>query len=105
MDEKDPIIDQIKFVVSEVLPGSAIILFGSHARNENQKDSDYDLLVIVDEQMDQTGKLKLQALIRKNLAVKDILVDIIIQSKADIEIKRKLRGHIVRSAMMEGFPI
>jgi len=102
MKRADSTLNQIKSSVSEVLPQSEIILFGSRARNENLFDSDYDLLIIVREQFDSSEKLKFQALIRKNLAVKNILADVIIQSKADIEIKRNLLGHIVRSAMQEG---
>jgi uncharacterized protein len=100
--KEDSILNQIKMVVSQVLPGSEIILFGSRARNENLKDSDYDLLIIVGKQLDSSEKLKYQSFIRKILAVKNILADIIIQSKAEIEIKRNLPGHIVRSAMQEG---
>jgi uncharacterized protein len=102
MKKSDSTLNQIKIVVLQVLPESEIILFGSRARNENLKDSDYDLLIIVGKQFESSEKLKFQALIRKNLAVKNILADIIIQSKADIEIKRNLPGHIVRSAMQEG---
>ena len=90
---------------SEFLPGSEIILFGSRARNENLRDSDYDLLIIVEKQFDSRKKLKYQALIRKDLAVKEILADIIIQSNADIEIKRNLPGHIMRSSIKEGIII
>ena len=87
MKRADSTLNQIKSSVSEVLPQSEIILFGSRARNENLFDSDYDLLIIVREQFDSSEKLKFQALIRKNLAVKNILADVIIQSKADIDRK------------------
>ena len=96
---------QIKSFVSEILPGSDIILFGSRARNEILRDSDYDLLIIVKDQFDSSRRLKYQSLIRKNLAIKNILADVIIQSKYDIEKKRNLRGHIVRSALQEGIMI
>jgi uncharacterized protein len=102
MKETDSTLNQIKLFVLDILPGSEIILFGSRARNENQKDSDYDLLIIVEKQFDSSEKLKFQALIRKILVMKNILADVIIQSKADIELKRNLPGHIIRSAMQEG---
>ena len=99
---KDSILNQIKYFVREILPESEIILFGSRARNEDLIDSDYDLLIVVDKQFDSLEKLKFQALIRKQLAVRNILADIIIQSKAEIEVKKNLPGHIVRSAIQEG---
>jgi len=99
---KDSILNQIKYSILEILPGSEIILFGSRARNENLIDSDYDILIVVDKQFDNLEKLKFQALIRKQFAIKNILADIIIQSKSDIEVKKNLPGHIVRSAIQEG---
>ena len=102
MKTKDSILNQIKYFVREILPESEIILFGSRARNEDLIDSDYDLLIVVDKQFDSLEKLKFQALIRKQLAVRNILADIIIQSKAEIEVKKNLPGHIVRSAIQEG---
>ncbi|NQV03683.1 MAG: nucleotidyltransferase domain-containing protein [Bacteroidia bacterium] len=100
--DKDPTLDQIKNFIWEVLPGSEIILFGSRARNENLTNSDYDLLIVTDNTYDSRTKLKYQALIRKELAGKNILVDVIVQSKTEIELKKKLPGHIVRSALEEG---
>lgn len=102
MKASDPTLEKIKFSVLEILPGSEIILFGSRARNENLENSDYDLLIIAEKQLDSKEKLKFQALIRKQLAIRNILADIIVQSKADISVKRKLPGHIVRSIMQEG---
>jgi uncharacterized protein len=102
LKKKDSVLNQIKYYILEILPGSEIILFGSRARNENLIDSDYDIMIVVDKQFDTQEKLKFQALIRKQLAVKNILADIIIQSKSDIEVKKNLPGHIVRSAMQEG---
>jgi len=98
----DPTLKQIKISILKILPGSVIILFGSRARNDNFENSDYDLLVITDKQIDTKEKLKFQGLIRKQLAIRNILADVIIQSKADIAVKRKLPGHIVRSALEEG---
>jgi predicted nucleotidyltransferase len=105
MKEEALTLNRIKNLVSEVLPGSVIILFGSRARKENLENSDYDLLIIVEKQFNSSEKLKFQSLIRKTFAINNILADVIIQSKADIEIKRTLPGHIVRSAMLEGVQI
>jgi len=64
--------------------------------------SDYDLLIIVDHLIDLNNRLLFQSKIRKELATKNILSDVIIQSQSDLEIKKSLPGHIVRTAFMEG---
>lgn len=102
---EDPTIEVIKFTVWEILPGSEVILFGSRARKDNLKDSDYDLLIIAERSFTQSEQLKFQALIRKALAVKNILADVIVQQKSSIAMKMKLPGHIVRSAMLEGIRV
>lgn len=102
---KDKILGQIRSAVLELLPGSEIILFGSRARNDADDNSDYDLLVICESSLLPADRLKYQALIRKKLALENILADIILHSRSDAEVKRKLHGHIVRSALKEGVSV
>lgn len=43
------VLNQIKATVRNVVPeGSQVLLFGSRARGEANKDSDWDILIIVD---------------------------------------------------------
>lgn len=102
VESKDKILDQIRTSVLEILPGSEIILFGSRARNDASDSSDYDLLIILNSSLHSPERLKFQALIRKKLAVQNILADIIVQSRSDVELKKNFPGHIVRSALKEG---
>lgn len=95
-------IAEIKKVISNYLPDSDVIMFGSRARGDNRLNSDYDLLIISEDLLDDHQRLHFQALIRKSLAKLYILADIIIQSRSGIETKSNLPGHIVRSAMKEG---
>lgn len=95
-------IAEIKKVINYYLPDSDVIMFGSRARGDNQLNSDYDLLIISKDPLDNHQRLHFQAIIRKSLAKLYILADIIIQSRNDIETKSNLPGHIVRSAMKEG---
>jgi predicted nucleotidyltransferase len=95
-------ITEIKKVISNFLPESEVIMFGSRARGDNQINSDYDFLVVSKDPIDDHQRLHFQALIRKSLAKMCILADIIIQSRSDINAKSNLPGHIVRSAMKEG---
>ena len=43
---------ECKAVIREVAPDASVILYGSRARGDAQEDSDYDLLVLVDRQVD-----------------------------------------------------
>lgn len=105
MQSKDKILNQIRTSVLEILPGSEIILFGSQARNDANDSSDYDLLIILNSSLHPAERLKFQALIRKKLAVQNILADIIVQSRSDVELKKNFPGHIVRSALKEGVSV
>jgi predicted nucleotidyltransferase len=105
LESKDKILNQIRTSILEILPGSEIILFGSQARNDAIDSSDYDLLIILNSSLHPAERLKFQALIRKKLAVQNILADIIVQSRSDVELKKNFPGHIVRAALKEGVSI
>ena len=102
LESKDKILNQIRTSVLEILPGSEIILFGSRARNDADDSSDYDLLIILNSSLHSAERLKFQALIRKKLAVQNILADIIVQSRSDIELKKNIPQHIKISALKLG---
>jgi predicted nucleotidyltransferase len=89
-------------VVRATLPAAQILLFGSHARGQAAPDSDYDILIIVDRPLDIHRKLALRTHIRKQLLERGIRCDILIQSEQEIQRKKELPGHIVRSALREG---
>ncbi len=48
MGKKDVVIAKIVKLARKEFPESEIILYGSRARGDNQKDSDWDLLVLID---------------------------------------------------------
>jgi predicted nucleotidyltransferase len=57
MNEDDTTLDrrllaECKAAVEEVAPGASIILYGSRARGDAHEDSDYDLLVLIDQEQD-----------------------------------------------------
>ena len=105
MPVEENTINEIKNVVNEFVPGSELIMFGSRARGEDIPSSDYDLLVIARDPLTDRQRLHFQAQIRKALAKKLILADIIVQSRDDIRKKQRLPGHIVRAAMKEGVSV
>ena len=48
MNIKEKILLRIKQLVIIAEPSAAVILYGSHARGENKKQSDIDLLILID---------------------------------------------------------
>jgi predicted nucleotidyltransferase len=100
--ESDINIIAIKDTVKELIPGAEVFLFGSRARGMGQSTSDYDLLISVDHSISNTDRLLFQSRVRRRLAALNILSDVIVQSRSDIEIKKGLNGHIVRTAFLEG---
>ncbi|MBL7113951.1 MAG: nucleotidyltransferase domain-containing protein [Bacteroidales bacterium] len=92
----------IKETVHSVFPECRIILFGSRAREEQSGESDYDILVLIPDSLEPLDKLPYRAEIRKKLLEKCIFSDVLLQSYTEAEVKKKLPGHIVRTALQEG---
>ncbi len=53
------ILSQIKRVVFSEYPTSEIILYGSHSRDEARPDSDWDILIIIDDDLAEKNKIDL----------------------------------------------
>ena len=62
-----------------------IILFGSRARGDWKKVSDWDLLIVVNKELARNEKMELSHLIRKELAEEYIACDVVIKSEKEIE--------------------
>jgi len=88
------------------LPGARVLLFGSHARGDNDHHSDYDLLVITPNMLSRKEKLSWSSQLHKNI-IKAIHapVDLLMYSEAEIIEKQTLPGHIVRTAIKEGIAL
>lgn len=94
---------KIKSIVQSILPEAKVILFGSRARGDNTVHSDYDLLIITDEYLSEREKLNTRSQIKK-LLIKSlqIPVDVLLNMKQEVEIKKSLPGHVVQWALKEG---
>ena len=101
MEQTNQILEQIKKTAEQFLPGSEVILFGSRARNDASPESDYDTLIVIDKILSPREKLPLRTKIRKALLAEGIRSDILIQSREEIDRKRSLPGHIIRSILKD----
>jgi len=102
---ENQIINIIKSVAEKLFPNCKIILFGSRARKDNLPDSDYDIMLIIDNKLSPSQKLPLRTKIRKELLKYRIFTDVLIQSKEEVEEKKNLTGHIVKTILNEGIVI
>jgi predicted nucleotidyltransferase len=89
--------------VSACLPGARVVLFGSHARGEQDRHSDYDLLIITPVTYSPIEKIQWSTRL-DNALIEAINapVDLLLNSEEEIREKQELPGHIVRSAIREG---
>ncbi len=85
------------------IPDARVLLFGSRARGEQDKFSDYDLMVIMQQNFAPREKIRLSTLLNHAIvkALK-IPVDLLINSEEEVLEKQDLPGHIVRTAIREG---
>ena len=51
---------RIKKTVQETEPGATVILYGSYARGDENKESDIDLLILVNKQINYSDTIKIQ---------------------------------------------
>ncbi len=93
----------IKTTVRSVIPDARVLLFGSMARGDANRDSDYDVLVIIPSTMSPREKIPLITKIHTALVYAlDAPVDVLLNSEEEVQEKIKLPGHIVQGAIEEG---
>jgi uncharacterized protein len=100
--ERNTIHKVIKDTIVSFIPGSRVLLFGSHARGDYDRHSDYDLLIITPIGLDKTEKLSCSSKI--NHAIVEAIhapVDLLVYSQEEVQQKQQLPGHIIRSALKE----
>ena len=110
MLKKGKALKKIKATILEVaekhgIKVDRIILFGSRARGEAKKESDYDILIIVKDMIDRKLKYILVSEILRKLADAMLYADIIIKNKAEFEENKKYRGFVDYWAEKEGIII
>lgn len=112
----DVILKELKSVILNVFKKydyniNNIILFGSRARKDNNSNSDYDILIIIDNDIDRLNKFKIKNDINKKAAKIFIKnnsltgLDIIIRSKNEINLYKDKIGSTTAEAYNEGIAL
>ena len=97
----------IKELVTEAVEESGcsldrIILFGSRARRDFDEKSDWDILVIIKEDISRDEKLKVFSKISRKLASHFIPSDIIVRSIKEVEKLKTYFHSVTKTAIEEG---
>lgn len=101
MQSNVQIIEKIKKITKYYFSDADVMLFGSRANKTATDDSDYDVLIITSQFLPPEKKTPLRTQIRKDLLKIGVRSDILIQSRVEIEKKKKLPGHIIRNIMRD----
>lgn len=95
-------LNTIKKSIKQELPDARVILFGSYARGQQDSNSDIDVLVITKQQFSQKLKMHYRSLLRKQLVKMLIPVEVLLMSEGELENKKNLHGHILKTIVEEG---
>ncbi len=96
---------KVKKIILQVMKKyeyQSIILFGSRARQDYQEQSDYDLLIIMKNNIEIQDLRKIQMEIRKELALNDIDADVLVKTQIMVDNYKNKKGNVIYNAMKEG---
>ncbi len=99
---KDENLLKIKEVIKNIFPDCRVILFGSRSRKDFKTQSDYDILVIIKNNLNIKEKFQYESIIRKQLAQMEIDTDIIVKSEDDIPVHLKRIDSVLKEALETG---
>ena len=107
---KHPVLQEILGVVREILQRhglqpAQIYLFGSRARGAAGEDNDWDLMILVEEELTLKARRKLIVEIKRVLARLGIPNDVLIQSTRSFRTYRRYPGHLDYEIYKEGVPL
>ena len=101
MENKIGVLEIIKTTARAHIVDAEVMLFGSRARKDSTAESDFDILIITNIDFCPKEKLPLKTSIRKDLLRSGIRSDILIQSRKEVKMKKKLPGHIIKNILKE----
>ena len=107
--EEKRVIKRIREVIDEVsgemgIKVDRVILFGSRVRGDYREDSDWDILVVVEEE-DRKRRDDFWLRVHIKLVNNKINADLIVDNKEDVDEYAKYFGFVHHHAMKEGVMI
>lgn len=99
---KKEIIDKIKQEVSNFDPAAQVILYGSHARGNADAESDYDLLILVEEELPIDRINKLRHRLYEIEWADQVVLSVIIRSKSSWNHPRLTASPFRKNVLREG---
>ena len=102
-DTVDSVLKHMVEIIIDKFKPQSIILFGSHARGDVNKHSDIDLLIIVNENVEQTEELAVE--IEAALYASPIPKDIIVTTTSRLAKYSKSVGTVYRNILKDGVKI
>jgi predicted nucleotidyltransferase len=104
--------NKIREIVEKVLAQNgftlhSIILFGSRARGDFNKESDFDVLVIVKEEISikEKRELRIKISVALHNEIQFVPFDIIVKSLRDYEQEKEIVNTISKVASLEGIEL
>lgn len=95
----DATLEKILKKILEIITPEKVILFGSRATGLNEKDSDYDILIV---KSGVKNKREISRKIYRNLLGTNASVDIIIELPEILEKYKDSVGYIYKNILQEG---
>ncbi|MBM3146744.1 MAG: nucleotidyltransferase domain-containing protein [Actinobacteria bacterium] len=99
MSATDDILDEVVRRIADQVHPRRVILFGSAARGQQHRDSDFDLLVVMP---DGTHRRRTAQYLYAHLGSDRPPVDLVVATETDIELHGDTPGYIYRAALREG---
>lgn len=99
---------KFRIALGEALEGinyDNCLLFGSRAGDSARDDSDYDILVILNQSCSRQEKNAISNKIRSHFARYLIPADVLVKTREDIESYGWLPGGTIRHALRDGVPV
>ena len=96
----DPVLDKIVRRLIDELNPDRIYLFGSTARGENTADSDYDLMVVVDDASEPSYRLSQRA--HGLIWGLRVAADILVWTKEAFDSRTHLKASLPSTILREG---
>mgnify|MGYP000395050235 CR=1 FL=1 len=101
---------EIRTIILDVLHSmsvnvSRIVLFGSQARKDALENSDWDLLIVVNQVLTKKDRKDIYCKVKRELVTLMIPTDVLIRSKAEVKSTSQLPRNITTVALKEGICI